>query len=100
MCGKHPQWGFRTVLHSDRVCRAVFWAKTGLEEAPQTPGGNQVFSVTPPQTEMDGRNLKSPGLAWRNKPTGSGFVPLTVKSWRFVSSGQDRRFQNRMQHNA
>ncbi len=26
--------------------------------------------------------------AWRNKPAGSGFVPLTVKSGRFVSSGR------------
>jgi hypothetical protein len=47
MCGKPHQKGFRTVLHSDRVCRAVSGLQTAGFRAGREPRGNQVISDSP-----------------------------------------------------
>ena len=74
------------MLHSDRVCRAVFWPKSPAS-GPRRPDGNQMF----PDTETSPHGLRRNGAtlcpACKISPTQSSFVGLSVKSGHFVCSG-------------
>jgi len=48
MCGK-PVWsGFRTLPHSDMICRAYFWPPASRFSRFWRPAGKQVFPSPPP----------------------------------------------------
>jgi hypothetical protein len=46
MCGKPPSLGFRTVRHSDRVCRIDLSQESSSFRRPGRPDGNQLIPVT------------------------------------------------------
>jgi hypothetical protein len=58
MCGK-PVWsGFRTLPHSDMICRAYFWPPASRFSRFWRPAGKQVFPVTPTAASPDRREAE------------------------------------------
>jgi hypothetical protein len=54
MCGKPHPTGSRTVLHSDRVCRADFRQQTGLFGRRSEADGNHLIPDTPTSSDAAG----------------------------------------------
>jgi hypothetical protein len=51
VCGNPQLNRFRTVRHSDSVCRACFALRQAPELAPRLPVGNHMFPVSVPDTQ-------------------------------------------------
>jgi hypothetical protein len=88
MCGKpHPE-GFRTVLHSNRVCRQLLRDKPAMIRHRQGPNEKQVFAVTLRRRHHDVKNGVTACSVSKADPGCSSFVPLCVPEGQFVSSGR------------
>lgn len=81
--GKPLISGFRTVAHSDRVCRADFRPKTIQFRAGRDDDGNQLISVTALPAHANDKTGRTAKCGFRC----SAFVPLSVKSVQIFSSG-------------
>ena len=75
------------MLHSDTVCRAVFWIQTAVFRRRRGPNENQVFAVTLRRRHRDVKNGVTACSASKADPGCSSFVPLCVPEGQFVSSG-------------
>jgi hypothetical protein len=91
MCGK-PVWsGFRTLPHSDMICRAYFWPPASRFSRFWRPAGKQVFSVTVKNARRQPKNRKSLFFV-KSKSHSFQFRPLMRTRERFRYCRPNRKF--------